>query len=145
MLTLTSAGSVGTLPARGGLFGLLAFSAVGWYWQFSPRPAGAANCGNAPGAGGPALVVGVLAAAALSSLSEPRVVTTTVTMAAISTIAPTAEPMIIKRRRLRSFSARRSSCRSSFRFAVARRCSLVGTAGVLLECGSVGNECARRC
>ena len=35
-------------------------------------------------------------------------------------------------RRLRSLAARRSSCRSSLRFAVARRCSLVGTAGVLL-------------
>src|SRR4029078_8840290 len=53
MLTLTSAGSVGTSPVRGGLLGLLAAWAAG-YWQFLPRSAGALNAGScalAAGAG----------------------------------------------------------------------------------------------
>ena len=42
MLTLTWAGSVGTLPVRGGgVAGLLAGSAAAGYWQFAPRSAGA--------------------------------------------------------------------------------------------------------
>src|ERR1700709_652479 len=47
-------------------------------------------------------------------------------------IAPTLAPMIVKSRCLRAWAALRSSCRSSFRLAVSRRCSLVGTAAVLL-------------
>jgi hypothetical protein len=34
--------------------------------------------------------------------------------------------------------------RSSLRFAVARRCALVGTAVVLLVSSSFGNECASK-
>ena len=51
MLTLTCAGSVGTLPVRGGLFGLLAGCAAG-YWQLAPRSAGALNAGSWPSAVG---------------------------------------------------------------------------------------------
>ncbi len=66
------------------------------YWQFSPRPAGAANAGSAPGRGAAAAdVVGVLVAAAFS-LPESRLVMTTVaTTAATTTIAATAEPTIV--------------------------------------------------
>jgi hypothetical protein len=45
MLTLICAGSVGTFPVRGGLFGLLAACAAG-YWQSAPRSAGALNAGS---------------------------------------------------------------------------------------------------
>ena len=51
MLALTCAGSVGTLPVRGGLFGLLAGWAAG-YWQLAPRSAGALNAGSWPLAAG---------------------------------------------------------------------------------------------
>src|SRR4051812_37869440 len=136
MLALTCAGSVGTLPVRGGLTGLLAVSADAGYWQFSPNPAGAEKAGSCPGADGAAALVGevgVVVAADAVWLPESRLVTTTVaTTAPITTIAATADPAIMKMRRWRSFAARRSSCRSSLRFAVARRCSLVGTAAVLL-------------
>ncbi len=74
---------------------------------------------------------GVSAEAVL--LFEPLLVTTMVaTTAAITRMAPTAEPMIVKSRRRFAWAALRSSCRSSLRLAVARRCSLVGTAAVLL-------------
>ena len=95
MLALICAGSVGTLPVRGGLFGLLAFSAGG-YWQLAPRLAGAAKAGSCPGADGAALVavVGVVVDAVL--LSESRLVMTTVaTIAPITTITATADPTIV--------------------------------------------------
>jgi hypothetical protein len=57
---------------------------------------------------------------------------TVATMAAITKTTPTLAPMMVKRRCLRAWAALRSSCLSSLRLAVARRCSLVGTAGVLL-------------
>ncbi len=133
MLALTCAGSVGTLPVRGGLTSLLALSGVAAYWQSSPRPAGAANAGSLPGPVGAGLdVVGVSVEAVFSLSLSPLVRTTAATTAATTMIAPTADPTIMRMRRLRSLAARRSSCRSSLRFAVARRCSLVGTAGVLL-------------
>ena len=40
MLARTIAGSVGTLPVRGGLTGLLAGSVVAGYWQLDPTLAG---------------------------------------------------------------------------------------------------------
>ena len=43
---------------------------------------------------------------------------------------PTDPPTMASVRRRRACSARRSSCRSSLRLAVARRCSLVGTAEI---------------
>ena len=99
MLALTCAGSVGTLPVRGGLFGLLAFSPVdAGYWQLAPRLAGAAKAGSCPGADGAALVaeVGVVVAADAVLLPESRLVTTTVaTMAPITTIAATTDPTIV--------------------------------------------------
>ena len=97
MLALICAGSVGTLPVRGGLFGLLAFSAGG-YWQLAPRLAGAAKAGSCPGADGAALVavVGVVVAADAVLLSESRLVMTTVaTIAPITTITATADPTIV--------------------------------------------------
>src|SRR5262245_18367994 len=62
-------------------------------------------------------------------------------MAATTTMAATADPMIMNSRCLRALAARRSSCRWSLRFAVARRCSFVGTAGVLLLLGCSGPVC----
>src|SRR5215218_8423476 len=133
MLALTCAGSVGTLPDRGGLTGLLAFSWDAGYWQLSPRPAGAVKGGSLPSAAGSALAALDVLVAAVFWLSESSLVSTTVaTIAATTTITPTTDPTIMRMRRLRSLAARRSSCRSSLRFAVARRCSLVGTAVVLL-------------
>jgi hypothetical protein len=65
-------------------------------------------------------------------LSESlRVKKNAATPATTATTA-TAEAMIVYSLRLRAWASRRSSCRSSLRFAVARRCSLVGTAVVLL-------------
>ena len=52
MLAVTVGGVVGILPVRGGLTFLLACSDDAGYWQFSPRPAGAANGGSLPSAGG---------------------------------------------------------------------------------------------
>ena len=135
MLALTVAGSVGTLPARGGSTGLLAGSGDLAYWQLLPRPAGAANGGSAPGLPGSGASSGeaaseVDAAVGVDAVGVPlsRLVSTMVAMtAAITTTAATADPMIVYVRRLRSLSARRSSWRSSLRLAVARRCSFVGT------------------
>jgi hypothetical protein len=99
MLALICAGSVGTLPVRGGLFGLLAVSPVdGGYWQLAPKLAGAAKAGSCPGADGAALVaeVGVVVAADAVWLPESRLVTTKVaTMAPITTIAATVDPTIV--------------------------------------------------
>gem|GEM_PF-3877051 len=58
MLTLTCAGSVGTLPVLGGLAGLVAGSAEGGYWQLAPRSAVGLKAGSAaPDALGAALAV----------------------------------------------------------------------------------------
>ena len=46
MLTLTCAGSVGTLPVLGGFAGLAACSADGGYWQLAPRSAVGLKAGN---------------------------------------------------------------------------------------------------
>src|SRR4029077_3774099 len=80
MLALTCAGSVGTLPVRGGLIGLLALSADAGYRQLAPRLAGAAKAGSCPGADGAALGadVGVVVAADAVSLPDFLFVTTTV-------------------------------------------------------------------
>jgi len=100
MLALTCGGSVGTLPVRGGLFCLLAFSPVdGGYWQLAPRPAGAAKAGSCPDADGAELVAeaGVVDVAADAVwLPESRLVMTTVaTMAPITMSAATLEPTIV--------------------------------------------------
>jgi len=98
MLALICAGSVGTLPVRGGLFGLLAFSVDAGYWQLAPRLAGAANGGSWPDAAGVAgsAEVGVVVAVDAVLLPESRLVTTTVaTMAPITTIAATMDPTIV--------------------------------------------------
>jgi hypothetical protein len=91
---------VGTFPVRGGLLGLLAGCAAG-YWQLAPRSAGAANGGSWPLAGcagcvGAADVLGAVLVAAAVLLSESRLVITTVaTTAATTTMAPTTEAMIV--------------------------------------------------
>src|SRR3954462_6946367 len=146
MLTLTSAGSVGTSPVRGGLLGLLAAWAAG-YWQFLPRSAGALNAGSCPLAGGAGSVgsadepawgdgaaVGVPLAECLGVKKKAAPPATTAT-------TTRAEAMIVYSLRLRAWASRRSSCRSSLRFAVARRCSLVGTAVVLLMLVSPQRVC----
>jgi hypothetical protein len=123
---------------RGGLLGLLAAWAAG-YWQFLPRSAGALNAGSWPLAAGAASVdsadepPGVGAALAVPLSEWLRVKKKAATPATTATTA-TAEAMIVYSLRLRACASRRSSCRSSLRFAVARRCSLVGTAVVLLMC-----------
>src|SRR5277367_4522516 len=55
---------------------------------------------------------------------------TVTTAAATTTNAATDPPTMASIRRRRACCARRSSCRSSLRLAVARRCSLVGTANI---------------
>ena len=131
--------------------GLLAASADAGYWQSPPSPSGAWNGGSAPvcaGSGASSgdaseLVDAVLLADAVVSPPGSRLVMTIVaTTAPITMTAAAADPIIVYRRRLRSFSARLSSWRSSLRLAAARRCSLVGTAGVLLAFDLVGTECA---
>ena len=57
-LALTTAGSVGTLPVRGGLTGLLAGSVVAGYWQSAPTLAGGLNGGNVIGGPGVAVMTG---------------------------------------------------------------------------------------
>src|ERR1700730_1353104 len=132
MLTLTQAGSVGTLPCLGGFTGLLACSAEGTYWQLAPRSAvglHGGQGGNPHDEPGAALVVVLpLAEACLlwSLLARKTVHTTRPT----TTTAATDPPTIASIRRRRACCARRSSCRSSLRLAVARRCSLVGTADI---------------
>src|SRR5271157_2588721 len=139
MLALTWAGSVGTLPVRGGLTGLAAGSGDAGYWQLAPRLADGLNGGN--GATGPvcgvvaavvsgellAVVVDVAAVLLLCSCLVLTIATTTTAITATATIEPAA---ISRIRRVLACFARRSSCRSSLRLAVARRCSLVGTAGM---------------
>jgi hypothetical protein len=72
--------------------------------------------------------------AAVAVLSESFFVKKKAATPATTATIATAEAMIVYSRRLRACASRRSSCRSSLRFAVARRCSLVGTAVVLLVC-----------
>ena len=55
---------------------------------------------------------------------------TLTTAAATTATAATDPPTMARVRRRRACWARRSSCRSSLRLAVARRCSLVGTADI---------------
>ena len=99
MLALTCAGSVGTLPVRGGLFGLLALSADGRVLAVGAqvgrrREGGQLSRRRRGGAG--ARTVGVVVAADAVLLSESRLVMTTVaTTAPITTIAATADPTIV--------------------------------------------------
>ena len=96
MLALTCAGSVGTLPVRGGLIGLLALSADAGYWQLAPRLAGAAKAGSCPGADGAALGAedGVVVAADAASLFESCLVRKKVATAAITRTTARADPTI---------------------------------------------------
>src|SRR5688572_1671113 len=100
MLALTSAGSVGTLPVRGGSTCLLAASAAG-YWQSAPRSAGAAKAGS----GGVSPVSGVTGADDVAgavvdadadvSLESRLVMITVATTAATTRIAPAEAPMMV--------------------------------------------------
>src|SRR5947209_8465216 len=142
MLALTCAGSVGILPVRGGLTCLAAASDDAGYWQLAPTLADGLNAGSggtAPVCGlvgavlsaellGAAVVVVVVVAALLfCSCLVLTIAITTATTAATATIDAAA---ITTTRRILACFARRSSCRSSLRLALARRCSLVGTAGM---------------
>ena len=99
MLALTVAGSVGTLPVRGGLTGLAAGSCgVAGYWQLAPRLADGLN-GGIGGAGGtgpvgdaelPAELAGALVDAAVLFLWLLLVLITVITTAATTAIAATA-------------------------------------------------------
>src|SRR5271168_896732 len=134
MLTLTCAGSVGTLPCLGGFTCLADGSGDGGYWQLAPRSAVALKAGNgAPDTGPDVAVVDELplADACLLLLSWSRLVRTTVTtIAATTTAAATDPPTMARVRRRRACWVRRSSCRCNLRLAFARRCSLVGTADI---------------
>src|SRR5271156_3540314 len=129
MLTLTCAGSVGTLPCLGGFTCLAAGSGDGGYWQLAPRSAVALNAGNgAPDTGPDVAVVDELPPADACLLLWSRLVRTTVTTIAATTTATATAPMARVRRR--RACSRRSRCRCSLRLAFARRCSLVGTADI---------------
>src|SRR6476661_418930 len=112
MLALTWAGSVGTLPVRGALMGLLAACADAGYWQSPPNPAGAWNGGSVPAWAGfgassgdaSELVGAALLDDAVVRLPGSRLVMTIVaTTAPITMTAAAADPMIVYSRRLRSF------------------------------------------
>ena len=158
MLALTVTGVVGILPVCGGLTGLTALSAEGEYWQLVPRLADGLNGGI--GAAGGVDSGGVVLAVELASelAAELFVVVaavllfwsflaliTAITTPAMTAAATTTPPTITSIRRRLAWMARRSTCRSSLRFAAARRCSLVGTAGIppwLSEsCPSFGLSC----
>src|SRR6478609_6754965 len=151
MLTLISASSIGFAPVRGGLTFLLASAAAG-YWQSWPRPAGATNAGSLPsaaGCGAPGSTLVVVEAEAV--VAESLLVMMTVAATAPTTTStPVTDAMMVIRRCLLARCSRRSSWRSSLRLAAARRCSLVGTAAVLLGSAQrrlrvhIGTECARR-
>ena len=143
------AGSVGTLPVRGGLTGLTALSGDAGYWQLAPTLADAWNGGS--GATGPVsgadglVLAGELLGVddAVSLLWSFFEVTTAITTAATTATAAMTPPAITRMRRRLACLARRSSCRSSLRLAVARRCSLVGTAAIF-PCRPVGPAVAFR-
>src|SRR5271167_2752720 len=104
MLTLTCAGSVGTLPCLGGFTCLAAGSGAGGYWQLAPRSVEGLKAGN----GGPDTVGAELADACLLLWSW-LVLTTVTTIAATTTAAAATAPMARVRRR-RACWARRSRC-----------------------------------
>ncbi|BBY67838.1 hypothetical protein MPRI_00250 [Mycobacterium paraintracellulare] len=102
----------------------------------APTSADGLNAGNggADGAGpagvvlsGELLLVVVAAVLLLCSCLVLTIVRTTATTTATATIEPAAINTI---RRVLACFARRSSWRSSLRLALARRCSLVGTAAM---------------
>src|SRR3984957_7155280 len=131
MLMLTWAGSVGTFPAFGGLFFLAAGSlGVGWYWQLAPRPAGGLNGGSPPACGAAVLGVGATELVVPDAVGvgwELFLKNTVHTARPATTITTAASAAMVKFLRRRAWFARFSSCRSNLRFAVARRCLLVGT------------------
>src|SRR5271167_1335876 len=100
MLTLTCAGSVGTLPCLGGFTCLAAGSGAGGYWQLAPRSVEGLKAGN----GGPDTVGAELAevselADACLLLWSWLVLTTVTTIAATTTAAAATAPMARVRRR----------------------------------------------
>src|ERR1700742_3255478 len=136
MLALIVAGSVGILPVRGGLTGLVAGSFDAGYWQSAPRFADGLKAGSGAAFGDSGvlapevLLAAVVVAVEALFFSSLRLTTSTTTAATTAAEATTPPAIKMIRRRLACF-ARRSSWRSSLRLAVARRCSLVGTAGSL--------------
>ena len=91
MLALTWAGSVGTLPVRGGLTGLVAGPGDAGYWQLAPTVADGLNGGNGGAGGvgaagvldsGELLAVVLLDAVAVLLLCSLLVMTTVTTTAA---------------------------------------------------------------
>src|SRR5581483_1725485 len=129
MLTLTFAGSVGTFPLRGGSTFLAAGSGLAGYWQLAPRSAGALNAGNTPACPGGGGVVGAaeVDVDADAVLVDPLSQKTFHTTSPATTMTTAIRPAMAKTRLRRACFARRSSCRCNLRWAVARRCLLVGT------------------
>src|ERR1700686_5834212 len=147
MLMLTWAGSVGTFPAFGGLFFFAAGSlGVGVYWQLASRPAGGLNGGSTPACGAAVLGVGATELVVLDAVGvgwEPFLKNTVHTARPATTITTAASAAMVKILRRRAWFARFSSCRSNLRFAVARRCLLVGTPSSSCVSGWVlATECA---
>src|SRR6202022_2888645 len=131
MLMLTWAGTVGTFPAFGGFAFFAAGSwGVGWYWQLAPRPAGGLNGGRTPACGAAVFCVGATELVVLDAVGvggELFLKNTVHTARPATTITTPASAAMVKILRRRACFARLSSCRSNLRFAVARRCLLVGT------------------
>src|ERR1700732_414983 len=104
MLTLTCAGSVGTLPCLGGFTCLAAGSGAGGDWQLAPRSAVGLKGGNgAPDTGLDVAVVEELPLADACLLWCWLVVTTATTIAATATTAATAAPATASVRRRRDW------------------------------------------
>ena len=81
MLALTSSGSVGTRPERGGLLGLLAGSVVVGYAQLAPRLGGGSNSGSpVSGVSGEAVMSGWYREPLSSSRATAKVNQTTNTI-----------------------------------------------------------------
>src|SRR5271167_3128635 len=131
MLMLTFAGFVGILPAwLGRLTGFAAGSlGVAEYVQLS-KSAGGLNGGSTPACGAAVLGVGATELVVLDAVGvgwELFLKNTVHTARPATTITTAASAAMVKIRRRRAWFARFSSCRSNLRFAVARRCLLVGT------------------
>ena len=112
MVALICAGSVDTLPDRGGLTGLVTGSGADGYWQLAPRSAGGANAGNggtvgAAEAGDPGFDPGLLGTLARVGVPDAVLVagpwlwvTRVMTKATTAASARTDPPTIARTRRL---------------------------------------------
>ena len=146
-LALISAGSVGTLPVRGGLFFLLAGSpGVAGYWQSAPRLAGATNGGRAAPPGGgwlgaaPGRRTSVVSADAL--VSGPFVVRMTVATTAPMTRS-TPDGGTDDGEETTPALLGGAAFQLPLEFALGRRSPLfVGRHRVVLLVFVIGNECA---